>query len=167
MVRLRNSERNERAAKKNVMCNSFLSPFEVSVMSSELAVREALEKFLTKLQPLQLDSEETGTIELVLAEVLNNIVEHAYPAQEQNGKISIKCNHRPDGLLLKICDYGVAMPDGHLPLGSLASNEVELEDLPEGGFGWFLIQHLAKDVTYQRVENENHLQMRLAIGLSA
>jgi len=58
------------------------------------------------------------------------------------------------------------MPDGKLPLGDLAPLDAELDDLPEGGFGWFLIQHLARDVTYTRVDNENHLKMRLAVRLS-
>lgn len=67
-----------------------LSPFEVHVTSGQLAVREALEKFLDRLRPLELDIEEAGTIELVLAEVLNNIVEHAYPETGPDGPIAIK-----------------------------------------------------------------------------
>ena len=50
-------------------------------------------------------------------------------------------------------------------LGKPANLDVAFEDLPEGGFGWFLIQDLAKDVLYARVENENRLSLRLAVGI--
>ena len=142
-----------------------LAPFDIKVQSGELAVREALSRILAALRPLNLDVEEEGTIELVLAEALNNIVEHAYPASVPPGPIAIRCTHQTDGLIVQVKDRGFAMPDGKMPVGELSSLEVELEDMPEGGFGWFLIQHLAKDVTYVRVKEENHLKMRLAVGL--
>ncbi|MEM9575444.1 MAG: ATP-binding protein [Pseudomonadota bacterium] len=141
-----------------------LPPFSFVVQSGQLAVREALGKFFDQLGPLNLGAEEKGTVELVLAEALNNIVEHAYPEPNQSGPICVDCAHESGGLVVDIKDQGRAMPDGKLPLGQLSSLDVELEDLPEGGFGWFLIQHLAKDVSYVRVGSENHLRMRLAIG---
>ncbi|AEI95819.1 MULTISPECIES: ATP-binding protein [Roseobacter] len=141
-----------------------LRPFRVCVESGQYAAREALSQFLDALRPLELDVEESGTIELVLAEVLNNIVEHAYPPSQPSGPIAIECAHRKDGLILKIKDKGYAMPDGKMPLGELGTLDLELEDMPEGGFGWFLITHLAKDVRYERVGSENHLDMRLAVG---
>jgi serine/threonine-protein kinase RsbW len=143
-----------------------IPPFQISVQSSELAVREALAKLLTALHPLNLDVEESGTVELVLAEVLNNIVEHAYPVSAPDGPITIKCEVGQDGLHFRITDKGKAMPDGTLPAGKRSQVDVDLIDLPEGGFGWFLIQDLARDVTYTRVGCENLLHMRLAVGLS-
>ncbi|MEM1073797.1 MAG: ATP-binding protein [Pseudomonadota bacterium] len=155
-------------AKPDKEASSFrLAPFEVRVISGQSAVRDALSQLLEALQPLQLDIEEAGTIEIVLAEVLNNILEHAYPPTEPEGPIHINCAHSKDGLLLHIKDSGSAMPEGKLPLGSLASLDVELDDMPEGGFGWFMIKSLAKDVSYRRVGAENHLNLRLAVGMSA
>lgn len=146
--------------------NDQLAPFDFCVQSGQLAVRDTLKKILNALRPLNLDVEEAGTVELVLAEALNNIVEHAYPSPNPPGPISVQCSHQPNGLMVDIVDKGLAMPDGQLPVGQLASLDVEMEDLPEGGFGWFMIQHLAKDVTYLRIGNENHLRMRLAIGFA-
>ena len=147
------------------MAAAILPPFEVSIISSELAVRDALSQFLAALGPIGLDVEEAGTIELVLAEVLNNIVEHAYPADSDPGPIDIKCTHRKDGLHVSITDSGLAMPDGQLPLGNQVSVDVDLDDLPEGGFGWFLIQDLAKDVHYARNSKQNRLSLRLPVGV--
>lgn len=143
-----------------------LPPFRVCVQSGQFAVREALAQFFDALSPLDLDVEESGTIELVLAEALNNIVEHAYPPSSPPGPITIECAHQKDGLIVKIKDQGNAMPDGKMPLGELGSLDVDLDDMPEGGFGWFLISHLAKDVSYQRVGDENHLDIRLAVATS-
>jgi serine/threonine-protein kinase RsbW len=44
-----------------------------------MAVRKALKELLDGLASLDLDIEEMGTVELVMAEAPNNIVEHAYP----------------------------------------------------------------------------------------
>lgn len=129
------------------------------------AVRSALAQILGALDPLDLDIEETGTVELVLAEALNNIVEHAYPSVDDSGMIWIRCTHRRDGLHLRINDEGVMMPDGQLPIGMAQNLDVDLLDLPEGGFGWFLIRDLAKDVRYQRVGQKNQLELRIAVAL--
>ena len=130
-----------------------------------MAVREALRKLLEGLRPLSLDVEEAGTVELVMAEALNNIVEHAYPQGDPDGPISITCEHNRDGLHLTVVDRGRGMPDGQTPLGAPVELDVDMNDMPEGGFGWFLIKDLAKDVQYHRVEPENRLSLRLAVAL--
>ena len=50
-----------------------------SVTSGVFAARKALAKLLDGLAPLQLDSEDTDSIQIVLYEVMNNVVEHGYP----------------------------------------------------------------------------------------
>ena len=50
-----------------------------SVTNGVFAARKALAKLLEGLSPLQLDSEDADSIKMVLAQVLNNIVEHLYP----------------------------------------------------------------------------------------
>ncbi|MEM6372759.1 MAG: ATP-binding protein [Pseudomonadota bacterium] len=145
---------------------SNLPSFQVSIQSGEMAVRDALSQLMEGLSPLSLDVEESGTVELVMAEALNNIVEHAYPEGDANGPICITCNHRRDGLHMRVVDQGRAMPNGQTPLGAPVETDVALNDMPEGGFGWFLIKDLAKEVTYDRVDAENHLTLRLAVALS-
>ncbi|GFE49168.1 ATPase [Roseobacter cerasinus] len=140
-------------------------PFTISIRSDQMAVRSALKDVLSGLGPLELGSEEAGTVELVLAEALNNVVEHAYTDTETVGDISIACSHERDGLHVQITDQGKAMPNGTPPLGQPAEVDVEFDDLPEGGFGWFLIKDLAKDVSYERVGSENQLSIRLAVAI--
>ncbi|MDW3224049.1 MAG: ATP-binding protein [Paracoccaceae bacterium] len=142
-----------------------LPPFEASIKSNAMAVREVLSQFAQALSPLDLDKEEAGTVELVLAEALNNIVEHAYSTQNTGARIKVSCTHHADGLHLQISDQGEEMSIVTLTERTRAPFDLTLDELPEGGFGWFLIQDLAKDILYQRVDQENHLSMRLAVGL--
>lgn len=125
------------------------------------SVRRALQGMLT-CPPLScLHGEDRGVAELVLAEVLNNVAEHAYG--EAGGKVEVRLQHDPGGLRCLIVDDGREMPGGQLPEGRLPVGEdTALEDLPEGGFGWHLIRTLCADLTYARVGGQNHLAFVLA-----
>ena len=139
------------------------SEFSIEVISSTTATREALLQVIAGLAPIGLDPEDSETVELILAEVLNNIVEHAYPEVGTVGAIYIRCRHLADGLHFRIRDFGNRMPDDKAPLGEMRSYDVDVEDLPEGGFGWFLIRDLAKDVHYSRIAGGNQLDLRIAV----
>ncbi len=137
----------------------------ISVTSGETAVRTALKELFEALSPLNLGPEECGSVELVMAEALNNIVEHAYPEGSPAGPIRIRAAQKNDGLHFTVVDEGLGMPDGKLPLGVANEVDVDFFDLPEGGFGWFLIKDLAHDVEYKRLGWENHLRLRMAVGI--
>ncbi|MEM9968258.1 MAG: ATP-binding protein [Pseudomonadota bacterium] len=141
-----------------------LKPFEITLDGSAIAVRQALAEVLEALTPLELGIEERSVVELVLAEVLNNVVEHAYDAANQERGICLRCNQRADGLHLHVIDAGHRMSDQMLPFAKPPPITDNLADLPEGGFGWFLIRDLAKDICYAREAGKNHLRLRLAIA---
>jgi serine/threonine-protein kinase RsbW len=161
------SEQNEHSTQDVGAKHSRLPRFNVAVNSGTFAAREAISQLMEKLSPLQLDIEETGTFELVIAEALNNVVEHGYPDPTQGGPIEIDCTHKSNGLHVHIVDQGLPMPDGKTPLGLAAEVDVDFMDMPEGGFGWFLIKDLAKDVHYERQGNSNCLHLRVAIAMNA
>lgn len=138
--------------------------FSIRFKNGEMVTRDALDQFLEQLAPLQLDLEEINIVQIILAEILNNILEHAYAPTDLDGPVTIACRCGPKGLHLSIRDQGRAMPDGRLPLGKCQKLDVGLPDLPEGGFGWFLIHDLARDLSYRRVGIENHLTLRIAIS---
>lgn len=137
---------------------------QLTFPSTPLSVRRGLEAVRAALQPLPMDPEELGTIELVLAEALNNIVEHAYE-DTQNGWIKLDCHCQADGLHVTIRDEGREMPDGAPPIGKRAPLPQELDAMPEGGFGWFLIRDLSRDVRYHRKDGVNTLSFRINIDL--
>ena len=99
-----------------------------------------------------------SSAEIVLAEVLNNIVEHAYATRA--GDIRIILTRTETGLVCKVMDSGAAMPGLCLPKGDFQPLG-QTADLPEGGFGWFLIRSLVTELTYQRIDGENRLSFIL------
>ncbi|MCU0801907.1 MAG: ATP-binding protein [Rhodobacteraceae bacterium] len=104
--------------------------------------------------------DDRGMTELVLAEAMNNIVEHAY-ADTDEGEITLTLWQAAGEVACRITDRGTAMPDSALPEGRLAPLG-EGADLPEGGFGWFLIRTLSRDLRYARHGTLNELTFVLA-----
>lgn len=134
--------------------------FEIQFLSCEASARSAILAAMTRLQGLGLEPEQLGEIEIVLAEVANNIVEHAY-SECQDGPISIRGRKSPGSIILEFADRGAPMPGLRIPDGKFADVSGPLDALPEGGFGWFLIRQIASEVSYHRRENENHLSLRI------
>jgi serine/threonine-protein kinase RsbW len=56
------------------------------------------------------------------------------------------------------------MPEGKAPNGSPAPLDCDTEELPEGGFGWFLIRDLAHELNYTRISGKNLLSFRISVG---
>lgn len=107
--------------------------------------------------------EERGTVELVLAEVLNNVVEHAY-RDRSDGVIALRVQPKSDGLAVAVEDTGLPMPKGGVPTGALAAPTEDFLSVAEGGYGWFLIGQLARDHSYQRDGDRNRLTFRISVG---
>ena len=130
--------------------------------SDPLAVRSALGGVLQGLSYLGLSPDLKGTLELVLAEALNNVVEHAH-AGRGDGAIEVRVAHDAlEGAPILVCeliDDGAPMPGDGLPTPPDLGTEIA--DLPEGGFGWMLIRELARDVNYARCGERNRLRFHL------
>lgn len=127
---------------------------EYTIPSKYSAVRESLSNLLTTLREAGVGAEDTGTIELVLAEALNNVVEHAYK-ENPDCNFVLTSSVTETGLSVRMTDQGVPMPGLALPSGNLPEIETGLQDLPEGGFGWALIHTLTEELTYERIANQN------------
>ena len=127
------------------------------------AVREALAALIGGPILGSVPEAERGTAELVLAEALNNIVEHAYA--QGPGDIEVTIRRVQGDLDCRIVDKGLPMPGEDPPQGRLPVQDPD--DLPEGGFGWFLIRTLSRDLRYARVGGNNELTFRLDAGQSA
>ncbi|HBG98902.1 MAG TPA: ATP-binding protein [Rhodobacteraceae bacterium] len=102
---------------------------------------------------------DPDTVELLLAELLNNVVRHACRGRPGHS-IEIALRERPDGLLVLIRDDGVPMPGGAPPPGRVH----DPDDLPEGGFGWGLIRMLARDIRYARRRGRNRIALVIPPG---
>jgi len=114
--------------------------------------------------------EVIAKLELALAEVLNNICEHGTQAE------AVRLGGRPHAPLIHLCvarhvggiacavtDDGQPLPPSCLDPRSLPWTGLPPDGtdailmLPEGGFGWFLIQELTASLSYFREGRRNFL----------
>ncbi len=126
-------------------------------------VRRAIQNALEELRKDGLTEEALGSVEIVLAEALNNVAEHAYP-EDQKGELRLIIRRRAKALMFEIRDKGKPMPKGRAPMGNHPMTEFQQHDsMPEGGYGWFLIREIVSDLVYDRHDDENFLLIRMAI----
>lgn len=123
-------------------------------------VRRSIHEVEDMLHNAGIASEDIGSIAIVLAEALNNVVEHAL-ANTTGEAITLVVRARSRSLLFEIRDRGRPMPKGRAPVGNHPMSEFnQFDPLPEGGYGWFLIRELVQDLVYDRVNDENILFFR-------
>jgi serine/threonine-protein kinase RsbW len=139
--------------------------YEYAVASSFADVRTALAALLADCRKAGAEAEDLGTIEVVMAEVLNNVVEHAYREQPGN-QLGLRCVIHDTEILFRISDTGTAMPGLTLPEGKLPAADQPTEHLPEGGFGWHLIHMLTEDLVYVRDADRNRTSFVIPLSAS-
>ena len=139
---------------------------KTSFVATEANARKGIGVIMARLAAEGLPAETLGSVEIVLAEAVNNIVEHAYCGVAP-GDVQVTYAVTPDALTMTFVDHGAAFPHGILPPGRPADLSVSRESLPEGGFGWLLIRELTNDLTYDRHNGYNKLSVRFdLIGAS-
>jgi len=122
--------------------------------AGDTETRAALQAVCDGLRRCGLAEDDLSSAELILAEVLNNIVEHAYA--KGAGIVDLCIELRHEGLFCLIRDHGSAMPNGRPPCPPLPRINPPCE-LPEGGFGWHIIRSLTTQLGYRQEEGWNAL----------
>lgn len=120
--------------------------------------RHALCDLCVALTGAGLAADLLSRVEMVVAEVLNNIAEHAYRAGPA-APVWLAAEQCDGALCVCVRDCGQPMPGGTLPDGTLPSRDVPRDRLPEGGFGWFLIRSQSDFLLYRREGLENTLEL--------
>ena len=131
--------------------------FHRRFMADDLETRHALEALVAVLGQEGIDETVVSNAELILAEVLNNVVEHAYA--EGTGPVELTVGILPGGLSCEVADQGKPLPSGMVPPPDLP--EASPDSLPEGGFGWHIIRCLTSDLSYTRESGENRLTLQI------
>jgi len=108
-------------------------------------------------------AESIDMLRLCLAEALNNIVEHAY-AGAIGKPIFADVAFSDNGYEVLLIDEGKPMPGGNLPDGEFNFEVEDIENLPEGGFGWMLIRNEMDNVAYERRDGCNVLRLEKFIN---
>ena len=106
--------------------------------------------------------EKIGDITLVLAESLNNVIQHAYgPGTE--GPIEVRVSRWRSTVSMQIVDSGTRF-DGPPEEAILNTVGHAVADMPEGGFGWFLIKTLTDDIHFWHAGGQNKLTLVVNLG---
>ncbi|MEL7367417.1 MAG: ATP-binding protein [Myxococcota bacterium] len=96
--------------------------------------------------------EDTGhRVISAFIEAFNNAVIHAY-ANSTPGPVEVDMRVSPSALRVVVVDYGDSFRPDLVP-------EPDLDTLPEGGLGLFIIRNFMDDVSYERVGQRNTLTM--------
>ncbi len=126
-------------------------------------VRATLARVDRRAAAWHLTEMQRGHLQIVLAEILNNIDEHAFAQGTRpllGRYVGLTIRNAADGLHLRITDSGAPMPGGCVP-GAAHRPDLGGADLPEGGFGWGLILDLAQEIAYRRHGPLNILTLRM------
>ncbi|MBR3371696.1 MAG: ATP-binding protein [Rhodobacteraceae bacterium] len=123
--------------------------------SSLLKIREVLEAVDVFLKQNPTHPQLHDDLALVLAEVFSNIARHAYGHDQ--GIIRLHLSLVGDGVECMVSDYGIEF--NPLALDDMLPDP---DALCEGGYGWFLIKTLTRDLHYSREQDKNILQFLVA-----
>lgn len=138
---------------------------DLVIRAEPASVRAALRCVTASPPVVDLAPDLRSTVELVLAEVLNNVAEHAYADLE--GHVAVTVALHPGALWCEVVDEGASMPGGFLPEGRLPQTDLPGTDLPEGGFGWHLIRSMTRDLQYRRRRGTNRLNFLIPLVADA
>ena len=129
----------------------------IEIGNSAADVRQALLTARRSLELSAIGARHADTVETVLAEVLNNVVEHAYDHPDDH-TIHLQIEVKDARVTCSVRDMGRALPGQCLPdLSQPILDLRRVDRLPEGGFGWGLIYDLTHSLEYARQAGENRL----------
>lgn len=97
---------------------------------------------------------EVYYLEVCIVEAVNNIIKHAY-GNEPGREVEVDIALHPDRIVFRICDRGKVVELGEVP--ELNIDPDDIESLPEGGMGMFIIYKIMDTVTYEQFLDHNVL----------
>lgn len=135
---------------------------DFAFLAVDTEVRRVLRRAVARFAR-QITAEDAGSLELTLAEVLNNVVEHSYQGRLP-GQVHLSLVRVGDILFCRVEDFGCPMPGLEPPIGRIGEPPAQVADLPEGGWGWALIRAMTTDLEYRREAGVNRLSFRMALS---
>ena len=139
---------------KRVVHDASVPFLEIILDADPFRVREALNKVISKITPMVVFKERIADLELVLAEVINNIVEHAYSV-DKYGDIELRIWVKEQEVRCVLMDAGNPIPNCLDYSVDQPEIGTDITALPEGGFGRFIVQSLTKNLQYKRASGKN------------
>lgn len=103
-------------------------------------------------------------VEVCVVEGINNVIEHAYTYKPDNMVTTIVGTDSTN-MIIEVKDFGISM--GKLTRPDINIDPEDLNSLPEGGFGLYLIHNLMDSVSYSSSDGINTLTLTKIIDAEA
>jgi anti-sigma regulatory factor (Ser/Thr protein kinase) len=103
-------------------------------------------------------AEEWQQVKTCVGEAVNNAIIHAY-GREAGHEVEVEIRLETDRVVCTVADRGKPVPAEAHEKPSLEISPREVEDLPEGGMGLFIIHEVMDRIEYESKEGRNVLIM--------
>lgn len=116
---------------------------------------------INRLCALVLDQTACNEVELAVVEAVNNCIEHAYH-QQDGQEVRIALEIGAEAVEIVVEDSGEPLDHTLVETVSkdtLTFDPADMDNLPEGGMGWFLINSMMDEVRYVSQGGCNTLSM--------
>ncbi len=98
-----------------------------------------------------------NAVEICLTEALNNVIKHSYG--NDNSRM-IDINIKKDSKFLEIEIVDAGFPRKNLIIKDLDFDPADIENLPEGGMGLFIIKQLMDELSYNSIDGKNYFILK-------
>ncbi len=119
-------------------------------------VDKMIDPIVSALREIDVEHKKIYQVNLALEEILVNIAKYAYP--DNQGIIDISYEMSEDNKKLKI-----VIKDKGTEFNPLEKEDPDLEASVEnrkiGGLGIYIVKNIMDDIKYQRINNENVLEL--------
>lgn len=124
---------------------------------NQISEIERVAAFIEELgEELNLSPSMVMNINLAIEEAIVNSILYAYSKESMN-TISLSAECSGNELIFVLTDEGTAFDPTQVPE---VDTSLAVEDRPIGGLGIFLVRKIMGEVTYQRIDDKNRLEMR-------
>ena len=96
-------------------------------------------------------------IEICLTEALNNIVKHSYK-EDFTKTVNVIITSENDWMKFDLIETGIPRKEFHKPTLEFDPNDIE--NLPEGGMGLYIIDQLMNEISYKTENGVNIFTMK-------
>jgi serine/threonine-protein kinase RsbW len=104
----------------------------------------------------RMNDEDAYKMELCVVEACNNAIEHAYENQEDK-QVEVTVTFYEDRVIFTVSDVGKSNNNAAPP--ELSYDPTDIENLPEGKMGLFIISQVMDEMCYETIENKNVFTM--------
>lgn len=103
------------------------------------------------------NTEQLSNIEQALVEAVNNCIEHGYSGLSK-GKIIINYNLSSERFVIELIDQGKEFDATRLEKlnTDFTYDPLDIDNLPEGGFGLIVIKRCMDEISYRREDGKNY-----------